>query len=250
MKTSNKLIIVALLLVVVSLVWYDYLLKAAYESGAYRDPYHNFTSLKFKNFDTVDIVSSTATNVKFIQGPFSVRVDPNALSYTFIKQNGRRLQINAVFEYNYYSDLNPYIVVISCPKLSELNADATYRSNNKQVTDTIVREEWRMRGVLIEGFSQDSLAINQDYGSTVVMSNNNIGILKATTGQSPKSGSKLTILADNQFRSAKLNILNNSKLLLANALIGDLNYHLADSAKLIVTGKAQNLINSSKPKQK
>jgi len=103
---------------------------------------------------------------------------------------------------------------------------------------------------LIEGFSQDSLAINQDYGSTVVMSNNNIGILKATTGQSPKSGSKLTILADNQFRSAKLNILNNSKLLLANALIGDLNYHLADSAKLIVTGKAQNLINSSKPKQK
>src|SRR5260370_37827604 len=104
------------------------------------------------------------------------------MSYTFIKQSGKRLQINAVYEYNYYSDLNPYIIVISCPKLSELIADATYRSNNKQVTDTIVREEWKMRQVLVEGFTQDSLTINQDYGSTVVLSNNNINLIKAKIG--------------------------------------------------------------------
>jgi hypothetical protein len=250
MRTSNKLIVAALLLFIVSLVWYDYLLKAAYESGTYRDPYANFANLKFKDFDTVDVISSTATNVKFVQGPFGVRVDPNAMSYSFIKQSGRRLQINAVYEYNYYSDLNPYIIVISCPKLSELIASATYRSNNKQITDTIVREEWKMRQVLVEGFKQDSLTINQDYGSTVVLSNNKINLIKATIGKSPGSGSKLIVLANNQFSSTKLDILNNSKLLLDNAPIGDLNYHLADSAKLILTGKAQNLLNHTKQNQK
>jgi hypothetical protein len=250
MKTSNKLIVVALLLFIVSLVWYDYLLKAAYESGVYRDPYHSFTSLYFKDFDTVDVVSSTAANVKFVQGPFSVKIDPGALNYTRVKQTGRRLQITAVFEYDYYSDLNPYIIVISCPKLSELVAGATYRSNKRQVTDTIVREDWKMRQVLIDGFKQDSLTISQDFGSTVVLSNDKINLIKATIGQRSASGSKLIVLANNQFNSAKLDVLNNSKLLLNNASIDHLNYHLADSARLILTGKAQNLINNSKSNQK
>ena len=81
MKTSNKLILAALLLVLISLFGYDYLLKEAYVSGRYKDPYRDFATLKFKNFDTVDIVSSTAANVKFVQGPFSVRIDTNFLSY-------------------------------------------------------------------------------------------------------------------------------------------------------------------------
>jgi len=250
MKTSNKLVIAGIILVLISLVGYDFLLKGAYVSGKYKDPYNAFAGLNFKGFDTVDLVSSTAVNVKFVQGPFSVRIDSNFSAYTRLKQTGKRLQINAVFESGYLSDPTAYTMVISCPHLSVINTDATYKSNGKQVTDTIVRDDWRMRKVLIDGFKQDSLIINQDYGSTVVLANSHLQSVSTVTGRSGKSGSKLVILEDNQIQNANLDILNNSTLILGNARIGYLNYRLADSAKLILTGKAQNLLKNSKSEQK
>ena len=48
----------------------------------------------------------------------------------------------------------------------------------------------------------------------------------------------------------ELDIQNNSKLFLDNAKIQNLNYQLGDNAKLIVTGKAKNLLNNIKPGQK
>src|ERR1700710_1972820 len=90
MKRSNKLIVVAMLLTIVCLVYYDFLLKKAYFSGNYKDPYHEFTNLAFEDFDTVDLGSSTAANVKFIQGPFSVKIDNNAAEYVRVSQHGRR----------------------------------------------------------------------------------------------------------------------------------------------------------------
>jgi len=107
-----------------------------------------------------------------------------------------------------------------------------------------------MRQVLIDGFRQDSVIINQDYGSTVVIVNSHLQSVNTATGRSGKSGSKLIILEHNQIQKANLDILNNSTLILEHAQIGDLNYHLADSAKLILTGKAQNLLKKSKSEQK
>jgi len=250
MKTSNKLVIAGIVLVLISLVGYDYLLKGAYVSGKYKDPYNTFVGLKYENFDTVDVISSTAVNVKFVQGPFSVRIDSNFAAYARIKQTGKRLEINAEFESSYLSDPTEYTLLISCPHLSVINVDATYKSNGKQVTDTIVRDDWRMRQVLIDGFRQDSVIINQDYGSTVVIVNSHLQSVNTATGRSGKSGSKLIILEHNQIQKANLDILNNSTLILEHAQIGDLNYHLADSAKLILTGKAQNLLKKSKSEQK
>jgi hypothetical protein len=250
MKTSNKLILTALILILVSLIVYDYLLKAEYASGKYNDPYNGFVPLNYKGFDVVDLTSSTAVNVKFVQGPFSVRIDKNALNYTKVMQQGNHLIIDASFERDYLYNPNPYTLVISCPKLNEVNTNATYRSNNRQVTDTIVRDDWRMRQVLIDGFKQDSLHIIQDYGSTVVLANNTFGWVEAIVGKSNSSGSKIIILASNQFGDAKFDIRNRSTFLLNNAAIKTLSYHLADSAKLVLSGTAQNLLNNPKTHEK
>jgi hypothetical protein len=242
MKTSNKLIIAALLLILVSLICFDYSLKKEFVSGRYKDTYRSFVTLKFKNFDVVDINSSTAVNVKFVQGPFSIKIDSNALEYARIKQQGKLLQIDADFEQNYRFNPHPYILVISCPKLVEVNTNAAYTANHKLVIDTIVRDDWNMRQVLIEGFKQDSLSISQDYGSTVVLANDHIRSVNAVVGKSEGSLSKIIIQKSNQFQDITLDIRNKSKLLLNDAVIHQLNYHLADSAKLILTGAAQNIL--------
>ncbi len=113
-----------MVLTVVLLGWYDLRLKAEYLSGAYRIPYSNYTTLKYTGFDMVDLNASTAANVKFVQGPFSVRVDNNALDYAVLQQQGNRLVIDAVFERNYQWNPNPYVIVISCPTLTKLTTGA------------------------------------------------------------------------------------------------------------------------------
>ena len=245
MKTSNKLIIAGLLLLLISVIVYDYQIKAAYDSGSYKNPYREFTTLKFRDFDTVDVISSTAANVKFIQGPFKVSIDSSALEFVRVKQQGGRLQITVDFEHDYQYNPNPYVMVISCPKLSEANINAIYKANGKQVIDTAVKEEWNMRRVLIEGFKEDSLSIRQDYASTVLLSNNNIGSIRIATGERTGSGSKLIILKNNSFRNATIDILNKSNFFLNEAVIQHLNYHIADSARMVVNGAAQNLIKNN-----
>jgi hypothetical protein len=250
MKTSNKFLLAAAVLTLLSLVVYDLFLRAEFKSGNYADPYKNYVTLNFKDFVVLDLHSSTAVNVKFVQGPFSIRMDEDAKAYVQVRQEGSRLLINASYDGNYQSAFSQYILLISCPKLSEVNTNAGYRANNSDVTDTIVREDWNMRQVLIDGFNQDSLHITQDYGSSVVLANNHIRAFSAIVGKSPRSGSYLIIQQTNEFVNADLNIQNNSKLFLDNAKIQNLNYQLGDNSKLIVTGKAKNLLNNIKPGQK
>jgi hypothetical protein len=250
MKTSNKFLLTAAVFTLLSLVVYDLFLRAEFKSGDYADPYKDYVTLNFKDFNMLDLPSSTAVNAKIVQGPFSIRMDKYAADFVQVNQEGKRLQIKASFDGNYQSTSSQYIIMISCPKLSEVNANANYRANNYEVTDTIVREDWNMRQVLIDGFSQDSLHISQDYGSTIVLENNHIRAISAVIGKSRGSGSYLIIQDNNEFRNTDLNIQNNSKLFLDNAKIQNLNYQLGDKSKLIVTGKAKNLLNNIKPGQK
>jgi hypothetical protein len=252
MKTSNKLVVVAIFLLLIALFGYDYLLKQEYLTGSYKIPYKDYVALKFKDFDAADVMSSTATNVKFVQGPYSVKINKDALSYTTVEQKGSRLIIASHFEGEYRNNINDYLLVISMPKLVDVNTSATYKKNKgaQTVTDTIVREDWHMRLVLIEGFNEDSLSVKQNYGSTVVFSNNRIRALNAIIGASDSSGSKLVILKNNRFDQARTNVLNRSNFLLDGNPIQNLKYTLADSAKITFTGSSQNIINNSKTLQK
>ena len=244
MKTSNKLILVAILVTLVCLVAYDRLLKDSYMSGDYKIPYKSYVTLPWKNFDIVEVNSSTSANVQFVQGPFSVKIDGYALEYTSIRQQGKRLQINAGFENKHLWDPHPYLILISCPKLTKVYANATYYVDKHPVTDSVARENWNMRKVLIDGFKQDSLSVEQDYGSTVILSNNIIRSVHAAIGKSEGSSSRIILEQSNQFDNASLDIGHRSKLELENCIIHHLSYHLSDSANLIVSGSAHELLNN------
>lgn len=249
MKTSNKLITLVLLLTLVALVAYDFLLKAEYLTGDYKIPFKNYIQLPFKNFDAVEVNASSTANVKFVQGPFSVRIEDNARDYVKVIQTDNRLKIDANFENSFRYSPNEFILVIACPKLLELITGATYHIDNIGTTDSLV-PDWNIRQTSVEGFKQDSLNIIQDYGSSVTLVDNNIRTLHALVGKSEKSGSKLIIKKSNQFQAADLDIRHLSKLELENATIPGLSYQLADSAKIIISGNAQELFFHSKTNRK
>jgi hypothetical protein len=49
MKTSNRLIVCALLLILLTQLGYDHLLKAEFISGRYKDAYKDYVKLNYKD---------------------------------------------------------------------------------------------------------------------------------------------------------------------------------------------------------
>lgn len=235
MRTSNKILTATLALLIIGLALYDLRLKAEYKKGDYADPYRDFVKLDHKDFDAIELNSSTAVNIMLVQGPFKVMVTPQATDFVDIRQEKNRLIVDVKFR-DHFSGVNPeYVVYISCPVLSCFKADAHYLADGVKVTDTVARDlGWRP--TVISGFNADSLVIQEDHASNVKLENNRINSFRATVGLSDKSGAALTIGKNNQFTKSNLDILNRSKLWIKGTDVNNLNYKLADSASLIING--------------
>ncbi|MDB5090567.1 MAG: hypothetical protein JWR09_4561 [Mucilaginibacter sp.] len=236
MKTSNKFIIAAALLIIVSLVYFDLLIRVSYQSGTYKNLYKDYVALNFKDFKSIDLDASTAANIIVKQGPFSVKMEPGAARFVRVSQKGETLYINVAFPGNFENSRADYVLIISCPALVEIDADARYMAGDRAVTDTVASADFKWRPTIIHGFTLDSLSITEKHASSIILQSNNIKFINAVIGLGEGSGSNMVILKDNRFQSANLNILNKSQLQLHEAIIPNLKYQLADSAKLIITG--------------
>jgi hypothetical protein len=243
MRTSNKILIAAFALLTISLAFYDLRLKAEYQKGDYTDPYRDFVKLDYKNFDAVELESSSAINIMLVQGPFRVAASPQVMDFLDIRQEKNRLIIGVNFRDHFRGVSPEYVVYVSCPNLSSLRADAFYQVDNVKVTDTVAKDlNWRT--TVINGFTADSLDIEENHASNVALQNNRIGHLTATIGLGDESGSILTVGQNNEFDRADLNILNRSRLWIKGTDPDNINYHLADSASLIINGaQAKHLLN-------
>ncbi|MES1220991.1 MAG: hypothetical protein ABUT20_36160, partial [Bacteroidota bacterium] len=67
MRISNVLVTSAVIVTLVTLVVYDFFIRQVYTSGDYKIPYYHYTNCSYRDFDRVDVLSSTIANVKFIQ---------------------------------------------------------------------------------------------------------------------------------------------------------------------------------------
>jgi hypothetical protein len=240
MKTSNKLAIAAVLLILISLVAFDLMLKASYISGTYKNLFKDFVTLNFKDFNAINLGSSTASNIIVEQGPFRVRIEPEAARFVKVSQHNKTLHIETAFPGNYENSRADYVLIISCPNLVKFDADARYMAGDLQIIDTLASEDFKWRPTIIRGFTLDSLSVTEKHASSIILTGNKIKVMHAVIGLSDGSRSNMIIQKNNQFDNADLNILNKSQLQLHEAVILNLKYKLADSAKLIINGALKN----------
>ena len=242
MKTSIKILIGGACLVLVALVYYDLMVREAFLAGSYKRPFDGFNTLHYENFDEIDLSAATAANIIVQQGPFSIKMDPTAYGFVKVSQISHTLHIDAAFSDHYYSSRSNYVLIITCPRLVKFSSDSRYTAGGNPVTDTLASLDFTWRPSIIEGFNTDSLVINEQHASSVILKNNNIKSLKAVMGIGDKSRSNMIILDDNRLGAVNLDIQNKSQLRLECTHIQNLTYHLADSARLIVTGATQDII--------
>ena len=239
MKTSNKLLAAAILVMVLSIAYYDTEIVKVYRSGAYKKFYDQYSTLHFSNFDVIDLNASTYVNIKITQGPYLVRLsNGEAKAYTKITQNGNHLRIDANMV-GRGNDKNDYVLLIRKPNLSQINLDARYTVSKKPQIDTTATEDGWYRKTQIVGFTLDSLTINQSFGSYVILAGNHINKLNATVGKGKDAGAYLDLSKDNQVKQANVSVLNRSTIIINNALMSATKYSVADSARVMVIGSAK-----------
>ena len=233
MKTSNKLFVAAVALVLGSLATYDAALRAEYRSGHYKDPLHNYQALGLRNFDAVSVPSASGLRVKIVAGPFAVRVSKDAADYVRVTQRGQRLLVTLAYPEKPESLGRQEAVVITCPRLASLITVGTYTVAGKAPLGP------RQAGgeVEIQGFRQDSLTLRQEQSNQIRLVGNTLAWLRATAGARPGSEPGLGIGADNHIQAADLTIDHRGHLDLATA-IPRLRYQFSDSATVVLTGAA------------
>ena len=241
MKTSNKLLLTAVLFLLASLAAYNMTLKNEFSKGTYKDPYKEYTALNFKDFDELEINPGSLMNVKVSQGPYAVWVRSAATDFVQVKQTGKRLQLNVAFPAEKSSSGRVPTLLITCPQLSALSTNAVYLVNGKPTTDKAVKSS-QSYAVTVSGFAQDSLILRQDNASIVKLEDNKFGLLRAVAGLSPGSGSSLQVLPSNRIIAANLDIRNKSQLILEGTAIPQLYYQFADSATATISGAALGML--------
>lgn len=234
MKTSNKLLLAALLVLLTSLTAYNMALRAEYAKGDYKDPLHGYARLDFKDFTEIDLSAAGSARVQVVAGPFGVRLSPRAAELVQVRQQGHRLVVQVdLRKPDQYLGWGQTLV-ISCPRLAQLTAGNGYRVAGQPKTG----DKFRSSTVQVEGFRQDSLRVRLDQASNVTLAGNKLGYLAAVAGTTPGSTAGLTLAATNYIGAANLDMQHRSELTINNIFIAKPSYRFADSAKATLTGAA------------
>ena len=231
MKTSNKGLLAAALVLLGSLSAYNMTLRAEYARGAYKDPTRNMTTLKFENFSEVDVQAATLLDVQVVAGPYRVQVNNEAAQYVKVSQQGPRLVVGVVFAQDREPLGGRNTLIVSLPKLDRLTAGAGYSVAGKATTE----KDGSRGGVQVRGFRQDSLALRQDYSARITLSDNELAYLRAEAGRQPGSTPVLRIEKTNRIQAADLNMQAQSVLELAAGGIVRLGTQLGDSVRATLT---------------
>ncbi|MEO8885498.1 MAG: DUF2807 domain-containing protein [Mucilaginibacter sp.] len=240
MKTSNKLLILVTAIILIFLVIYDNGLKAEYVKGAFRSRFFRMEQLSFKDFSNIKHNSADKVGIRVEKGDkYQVWIKSDLKDKLTITQQGKTLTIkmngqNGTRIWGYQDG-----IIIICPQIDSLttltDADASNRKVDYKYADY-------NNANFIIGFHQTKMVINQNRVTGVELIGNQIDDLQATVGDKLTGKAYLNINANNGIKQANIQVPGKSEFKLSNAHIGKLNYVIADSAKVTLSGKSLSLI--------
>ncbi len=229
MKTSNKLLLLATVILFGYLAIFNFQLRAEYLKGDFRKPYYG---MKFTPLNSFSNVQHNAGNVVYLsveKGPrFGVWMRDNLKGKLSLTERNNTLFVDYIDKqhFNYY--LSGIVVV--CP---EVNTVTTTPLTAHQVMF------WERAVTQVSGFTQDVMNIVAGKSTQVELNKNTIGKLNAAT---TASDATITVNAENQIQAGDFKIAGKSDLrLLSQITIGTYSY--TDSATITLNGKSFAKVN-------
>ena len=243
MKTSNKLILAALAVLLMGLAFYNNALRAEYRTGTFRDPLKNFVTIPVKAFDRLDLKSASLAGVRIEPGPYGVRVHKQAAEALQVQQQGQQLTLG----FRFAGSARPFLIssnhpaiIVTCPSLAALRTDASYSADGKVTIDHAQTFGYNF-SIAVRNFRQDSLLVEAENGSHIDLLGNTLGRLRVTAGHT--EGSPIVrVHLGNHIQQAKFRMGGKSKLVFDELAIPELAYQFADSATTTLPGRSLSVL--------
>ncbi|MGI4803841.1 MAG: hypothetical protein ACRYFL_03655 [Janthinobacterium lividum] len=238
MKTSNKLFIAAVLIIVISMIGYDLALRAEYRKGEYKKPFYGMENINFNDFTTIDNRAANLISVKAEKGNESaIWVEKEWKKHLKISKNGTTLVIEVVDKK--VSRLHSYQnnITIICPSLEKVITNP--------ISNAKLSESYDSEGTTtIKGFDLKNLVLNIGKCSGLILEKNNINSLQAIVGSNSSENARLTIGSDNQINVAIVKVPGKNFLTVENPTITTKNFTISDSATVSTSGHFFNQIHN------
>ncbi|MEJ7780075.1 MAG: hypothetical protein WKF68_10835 [Daejeonella sp.] len=244
MKTSYKLLMLAIIIIFGTTAAYDFAVQKQYLKHDYTNPWRDYNTMQFKDFDTIEVVASNRINTEIIRSDtFDVKLHMWVRDAK-ITQKGKRLIVNFDTQKDpYQHGYTKRALIIKCPVLKEVETDAKFLLNGKPVLSRAAQQD-RLKGgqVLIKGFNQNEFSLVMNNASTVFLKDNNFKFLKANIGSQDSSRSSIELDNSNKILSADMDLQNRSVMTLDNIHIKNFKYKLSDSAQVNLSGISLRLL--------
>ncbi|WP_207434420.1 GIN domain-containing protein [Sabulibacter ruber] len=241
MKKSNILVLAGLAFFLCTLTAFNFIMKAEYETGHYKDPYFSFVQKDFAGFTSVEVNGASRMTVYIVQGDYKVMAHERVQEYLQFKQQGNKLIVTVNENDDFMKLYGSHSVLISCPTLTSVTANGSYTFKGNPITDKAF--DYLRNKVLVQGFKLDSLQVTQDHATQVDLEGSTVGKLSAVVGLTPGSTSVLSIGGTNKIQAADLQVNSISTLNLHNVRIPAVSYQFSDSARVFLSGTALASLN-------
>lgn len=239
MKTSNKIFLAAILLLLAYMVGYDFTLKTEYEKGAYKSRFYGMSEIKLSNFNMINHKAGNMAGLHIEQGKsYGVWVDKYFKDRIKITQQGQTLNIDYIGkEVRQSGDFTG--IIITCPVISQVIA-TTYPMPKDFKED----DEFSTSGLVeVAGFKQTlPLSIRSEKSISFDLTKNTLTQLDADFGNTTKDRPRLTINKNNQIETANLNLKGSTKLSLYGPAVAKPNYHFGDSIMVTLSGSSLKMV--------
>ena len=169
MRTSTKLLLLALIILLGTTAAYDLALQKVYKKGRHNDSMWGFKKLDYKNFKEVEINVANGLNIDIIYcDTFAIGVNNNIQDEVKIKQIDSKLIITFdTKQQGYYSYVRS--LVIKCPVIKSLT------TNSLSFAGSLA---YQGEGVVsLQGFDQDKFFLTMGWVSNVNLKNNKFDYL-------------------------------------------------------------------------
>ena len=231
MKTSNKLFIAAILIIILSMVAYDFALRAEYLKGEYKSRFYEKEKLGFNGFKSIDNRAANYLPITIERGDhFGVWIDKNLKDRIKISKIGDQLIIDVIDRNS--PKIIPYSnsVTIICPSINEITMQPLLLvKENQEIYPSDATTN-------LSGFNQQNLSLIVNESTHLSLEKNKIENLNAIVGTNSSKHAYLFIASNNQIGNANINVLGKNQLVIENPKIEKTNFTISDSANVSLGG--------------
>jgi len=237
MKTSNKLFLTATLIVIISLITYDFALRAEYKRGAYKSRFYGFEkTTAFNGFNSIDNRAANLISIQIEKGTEpGVWVKSNWKDRFNISRMGTTLVIEVANKQSTRVSSYDNSITVICPSVNQITT-APYLGKSGM-------NALHSRGnTTVVGFTLNQLSLRISEGVNLFLKGNTITDLQASVGDNKSDDAKLTISSNNQINNATINVPGKNHLEIENSVIEKRNFTIADSASVAFSGSFLKLM--------